>query len=228
MRIKPLLVILQYRNIPPVLESIKDLEIDKLWIKWYGQLTTPDSYSVARKEFLKREEYTHFLLLTDDVIVQQIDIDLLVADAEIRQYDVISGWFNNDLTTHEADTNFSFSLPYDPPSDGSYEAYKFEKITYEYMFPRKDPIVQVLHQGTALSIISRKIIEEVSFRNSNGCCIDACLSLDLAAKGIKQYVDLRVRCLHLKVNEVMAWRISEVTQHLPEVVFEAQSKQIAV
>jgi hypothetical protein len=191
--------------------------VDKLWIKWYGQLTKPNAYDVARVEFLKRTEYTHFLLLTDDVIVQQKDIDLLIKDAEEGQYDVISGWFNNDLTTHAVDTNFSFSLPHDPPSDGSYEAYHFESMLSIIQHP---DIIQVLHQGTALSLINRKIIEEVPFRNSEGCCIDACLSLDLAAKEIKQYVDLRVRCLHLKINEVMAWRISEVLQHLPEVVFE--------
>src|ERR1041385_1129645 len=90
----------------------------------------------------------------------------------------------------------------------------------EIMFRNHGEIIEVKHQGTALTLFTRKVIEEVPFRSSNGCCIDACLSLDLAKKGIKQYVDLRVRCLHLKINENMAWRISEVFHHLPEVVYE--------
>jgi len=218
-KILPLLVILQYRKIPPVLESIYDLKIDKLWIKWYGQITKPNAYDVARDEFLKREEYTHFLLLTDDVIIQQKNIDQLIADVETGGYDVISGWFNNDLTTHSDDTNFAFNPPPDPPAQGTYEGYNFEKIK---SIGLRSDIIQVIHQGTALTLISRKIIEEVPFRNSQGCCIDSCLSLDLAAKGIKQYVDLRVRCLHLKINEAMAWRISEVGQHQPQVILEIQ------
>ena len=212
---KPLLVILKFRELPQFREAVKDLKIDKLWVKWYGQITIPDAYSVAREEFLKRTEYTHFMLLTDDVIVWQKHVDQLIEDGE--HYDVISGWFNNDLTDHADDTNFSFYLPHDPPCNGSYEAYRFQKIG---RYSTKIPIVEVAHQGTALTLLSRKIIEEVPFRSSNGCCIDACLSLDLAKKGIKQYVDLRVRCLHLKINENMAWRISEVFHHLPEVVYE--------
>ena len=224
---KVLLVILQFRRLPQVLESIKDLKIDKLWVKWYGQLTKPDAYSVARSEFLKRD-YTHFLLLTDDVIVKQEHIDDLILDAErYPDHEVISGWFNQDLTDHADDTNFSRILPPDPPSSGSYESYKFIPISafgvdnFDRFDLDSDAIIRVLHQGTALTLLTRKVIEEVPFRNSEGCCIDACLSLDLAKKGIKQYVDLRVRCLHLKINENMAWRISEVGQHLPEVVFEA-------
>jgi hypothetical protein len=221
--VKVLLVILKFRELPQFREAVKDLKIDKLWIKWYGQITKPDAYSVAREEFLKRTEYTHLLLLTDDVIIQQKDIDQLIQDYEDTGCDVISGWFNNDLTTHADDTNFSYTLPPDPPSNGSYEGYHFEKIKKVEQWQSVIPgawRLEVLHQGTALSLISRKIIEEVPFRNSQGCCIDSCLSLDLAEKGIKQYVDLRVRTLHLKINEQMAWRISEVLQHLPEVVFE--------
>jgi len=216
--VKPLLVILQFRKIPPVIEALKDLKIDKLWVKWYGQLTIPDAYSVARGEFLKRTDYTHFMLVTDDVIVWQKDIDRLIQDAYLFPgAEVISGWFNNDLTDHADDTNFSFYLPHDPPCNGSYEAYRFQKIRH---FSAKVPMIEVAHQGTALTLLTRRIIEEVPFRSSNGCCNDACLSLDLAAKGIKQFVDLRIRLLHLKINERMAWRISEVTHHLPEVVYE--------
>ncbi len=221
---KVLLVILKFRELPQFREAVKDLKIDKLWVKWYGQITKPDAYTIARQEFLKRTEYTHFLLLTDDVIVFQKDIDRLIKDMEeVKDMDVISGWFNNDLTTHADDTNFSDILPPDPPCNGSYEGYNFIKIKKVEEWQSVVPgawRLEVLHQGTALTLLSRKIIEEIPFRNSQGCCIDSCLSLDLAAKGIKQFVDLRVRCLHLKINEQMAWRISEVLMHLPEIVYE--------
>jgi hypothetical protein len=190
------------------LESVKDLDsIDKLWIKFYPQR---EAYTLAREEFLKRTEYTHFLLLTDDVIIEQKHIDRLVEDAG-DYYDVISGWFNGNLTDHLNDTNFSFCLPPDPPYQGKYEDYHFLPIDIAFLGTTfRDRILVVLHQGTALTLISRKIIEQVPFRHSQGCCIDSCLSLDLAKKNIKQYVDLRVRCLHLKINDAMQSRISKV------------------
>jgi hypothetical protein len=209
--LKPLLVLFQFRDIPQFIESIKDLEIDKLWVKYYSQ---KEAYSIARDEFLKRTEYTHFLLLTDDVIVQQKDIDQLINNTG---YEVISGWFNQNLTDHADDTNFSVnSLPPNPPFISTYEGYHFIPIS---SIKGWEGIIPVLHQGTALTLISRKIVEQVPFRHSLGCCIDSCLSLDLAAKGIKQYVDLRVRTLHLKINDDMQSRISEVGKHEPTIEY---------
>ena len=107
-------------------------------------------------------------------------------------------------------------MPPEPHPNGKYEDYQFEPINhlgYKGLIP-------VLHQGTALSLISRKIIEQVPFRNFHGVCQDTCLSIDLAKKGIKQYVDLRVRTLHLKINDWIQWRISEVGKEKAEMVFE--------
>lgn len=194
------------------------MEIDKLWFKFYSQHFV---YDLARIEFLKRTEFTHFLLLTDDCLIQQKDIDQLIQDYKDTGHDVISGWFNQDLTTHATDTNFSFTLPPEPSPNHKYDEFNFEPIEAidSYHFPY-NPIEPVLHQGTALSLISRKVIEQVPFRHFNGICQDACLSIDLAKKGIKQYVDLRVKALHLKINDWMQWAISEVGKEKAEMVFE--------
>jgi hypothetical protein len=215
--LKPLLCIFQFRQIPQFLESVKDLSCDKLWIKFYPQR---EAYNLARGEFIKRTEYSHFLLLTDDVIVQQKDIDQLCGDAE--HCEIISAWFNGNLTDHTDDTNFSYNLPPDPPCKSTYEGYNFEKIKNVERWQSVIPgawRLEVLHQGTALTLISRKIIEQVPFRHSEGCCIDSCLSLDLAEKGIKQYVDLRVRTLHLKISDDMQQRISVVGKIEPSIEY---------
>lgn len=193
---------------------MKDLHgVDQLWIKYYPQR---EAYSIARDWFLQHKTYSHFLLLTDDVIVLQKDIDQLIENAG---YEVISGWFNQNLTDHAEDTNFSFSLPPDPPFKATYEGYKFEPIASVKPRRQGSIIIPVLHQGTALTLLSREIIEQVPFRHSEGCCIDSCLSLDLATKGIKQYVDLRVRTLHLKISDEMQSRISEVGKHEPTIEY---------
>ena len=208
---KPLLVIFQFRNIPQFLESVKDLTIDKLWIKFYPQR---EAYDIGRRWFLEHKEYSHFLLLTDDVIVLQEDIDQLIEDAT-NGFEVVSAWFNQNLTDHAGDTNFSFQLPPDPPFKGQYKDYQFEKIdTVD-----TDKIIKVLHQGTALTMISRRIIEDVPFRHSEGCCIDSCLSLDLYNKKIPQNIDLGTRTLHLKISDEMQARISEVGKQTPVTEF---------
>ena len=81
-------------------------------------------------------------------------------------------------------------------------------------------IMSVKHQATALTIISRKVIEKVPFRHSDGCCIDSCLSLDLDKAGIKQYVDMLVRTQHLKVNDAMQAKISMVDKLPREIKYE--------
>lgn len=212
--VKPLLCIFQFREIPQFLESVKDLKEDKLWIKFCPQI---HAYDLARDEFLKRQEYTHFLLLTDDVIVQQKDIKQLKADAK-NGFEVVSGWFNGNLTDHAEDTNFSFQLPPDPPCNGTYEGYHFEKINF-VLKTDKNKLISVLHQGTALTMISRRIIEEVPFRHSGGCCIDSCLSKDLYNKQIPQYVDLGVRTLHLKISDEMQSKISAVGKYEPTIEY---------
>jgi hypothetical protein len=215
--LKTLLVIFQFRELSPFLESVKDLKIDKLWVKFYSQR---EAYNLARDEFLKRTEYSHFLLLTDDVIVHQSDIDTLVADAQYT--DVVSGWFNQNLTTHKNDSNISRTPPPDPPFKAMYSDYQFLPISWIECYLRILPdtvMLPVLHQGTALTMISRVVIERVPFRHSEGCCIDACFSHDLEANGIKQYVDPRVRTLHLKISDSMQARISMVGKNDPTIEY---------
>ena len=211
---KPLLVIFQFRQIPEFLDSV-NFNIDKLWMKFYPQR---DAYRIARDWFLN-SDYTHFILLTDDVVVTQKDIDTLI---DARVLGVVSGWFNGNTTTHRFDSNISWNLPPNPPYKGTYEDYRFVPIDeLQAKFPtNRSCLVQVKHQGTALTLLSRDIVRQIPFRHSEGCCIDACLALDLAKAGIPQYVDLIARCKHLKINDENQAVISKVGIEKPEQVFE--------
>jgi len=108
---------------------------------------------------------------------------------------------NNNTTTHADDTNISLHLPPDPPYRGFYEGYKFMKIkTIESLQPYYK-IINIKHQGFALTLMSREVLEHIGFRDSKGCCPDSCFSLDLHNAGIRQYCHLKVRCKHLKVDD---------------------------
>ena len=83
-----------------------------------------------------------------------------------------------------------------------------------------NPIIPVLHQGTMCSFIKREIVEKIPFRTDLGCCVDAMLSHDLYNAGIKQYVDLRVKMLHLKTADGPQGQGLLVDQIPPSIVYE--------
>jgi hypothetical protein len=197
----PLLVIFNPRNIPEFYKAIEKINgISKLWIKYFPQ---DEAYNKAR-EFFLQSDYTHFMILPDDLIVTQADVDAIVNYDE--SYDSISGWCNNTgRDDTNIDTNISAFLPPDPPRTATYEGYRWYKIAqFESLLSKvenSDAIIPVLHQGFALSRLSRRLIEQVPFRTDAGCCVDSCLSLDLMKfrVGFTQYVDIRIRMKHLKI-----------------------------
>jgi hypothetical protein len=86
----PLLVIFNPRSIPEFYKAIERINgISKLWIKYFPQ---DEAYNKAR-EFFLQSDYTHFMILPDDLIVTQADVDAIVNHDE--SYDSISGWCNN-------------------------------------------------------------------------------------------------------------------------------------
>jgi len=216
---KPLMVIFRPRNIPRFEEAISKIKVDKLNINYYPQHI---AYPLARIEFLKRKEYTHFVLMTDDLIITPRDYELLKKDAE--KYDVVSGWANNWLKGYWADySSVSFKLPPDPPGLGTIEDYDFSRIITLQILREANPnhpVIPVLHQGTMATFLKREIIERIPFRHDCGCCVDALLSTDLHKAGIKQYVDLRVRMLHLKTSDVPNGQDLLVGKKPSEIIFE--------
>jgi hypothetical protein len=209
-RPNPLLVVFRPRHIAKFEEAIVKIKADKLHINYFPQHI---AYPLARIEFLKREEYTHFVLITDDLIVTPKDYDTLLNECE--DYDVISGWANNWLYGPWADySSVSFTMPPEQPAGGTIEDYNFSTIeTLEAM----KGIISVPHEGTMLTFLSRKVVEKIPFRHDCGCCVDALLSHDLAKEGIKRYVDLRVRMLHLKDSAIP---VTLVGKKPSEIVFE--------
>jgi hypothetical protein len=231
--VKPLLIIFHARDIPMFLDAVSKLKMDKLWVNYYAQLA---AYPLARIEFLKREEYTHFVILADDLIVRQRDLDILTNECE--RFDSISGWCNLWHTGPYSElSNVSFKLPPNPPAGHTIEEYYFIKMSVlEIMkvanepMPAKNNILAVEHQGTALTFLSRKVLEMVQLRTDLGCCPDSLLSHDLNDLGIPQYIDLRVKMLHLKTSDSF-WlgdNPSDPIRNLlidikpPSVVFEPQ------
>jgi hypothetical protein len=137
--------------------------MDKLWINYYAQLA---AYPLARIEFLKREEYTHFVICPDDLIVKQRDIDILTNECE--RFDSISGWCNLWHTGPYSElSNVSFNLPPNPPNGHTIEDYNFANMTTIDTIRETINLLLVKHQGTALTFLSRKVLEKVPLKTSD-------------------------------------------------------------
>jgi hypothetical protein len=201
--IRPLAVIFRPRHIPEFEEAIEKIKADKLNINYFPQHI---AYPLARIEFLKRKEYTHFVLITDDLIVKPEDYDTLLNECE--NYDVISGWSNNWLEGPWAEySSVSFSMPPNPPGGGTIYDYNF--ATIKELKAIKESIIPVPHEGTMCTFLKREIVEKIPFRHDFGCCVDALLSWDLHDAGITRYVDLRVRMLHMKTSALPATLVGQ-------------------
>ncbi|MGA8842258.1 MAG: hypothetical protein WB511_01610, partial [Nitrososphaeraceae archaeon] len=185
---RPLLCIFCPRDNAVFYDIVQQFPYDKLYIKYYPLL---EARTLARNFFLSYEKFDYFMILTDDLITRIEVFEKLIEDEKQHSHKIISGWCNGNITFGQYDTDFSFSLPPDPPATGTYEGYKFVPIT-DILKIRKQygDIVKVKHQGFNPSLIHRSIIEKIPFRVSGGCCSDSCFSIDLDAAGIDQYIDL--------------------------------------
>ena len=219
----PLIFVPSPRNIQKFNESTANIKADKLWIKFYPE---EHAYQVARDYFLEHNQYTHLVVLPDDLLITPTDFYTLRDDAET--YDVISGWCRNTIrltpywkgeqeTEDMAESNISFHLPPNPPAQGTYGRYRFISIPFiDVLKETNQNIVEVKYAGFPLTFISRNIVEQVPFRRQD-CCVDSCFAIDLDKKGIKQYSDLRVRTIHMNIHpdEIM------VGKREKQVIFES-------
>jgi hypothetical protein len=196
---RPLLLIPSPRSIETFYDAVDKLKnIDKLWMKYFPQ---NEAYDLGRNWFLNHPEYESLIILPDDLLVTQKSIDQLIEDSEF--YNIISGYCNNtagDTTNVDSDIAIG-TLPPDPPLRGRYHEFRWNTlITLDHISKVGPEIIPVLHQGFALTLIKREIVQRIPFRTSAGCCVDSCLSLDLDRHNIPQFVDLRVKSEHIKTN----------------------------
>lgn len=206
MNMKPLIFVPSPRDLPVFEEAIDKLKFDKLLVKYYPEIV---AYTIGSSWFLNHKEYSHFVVLPDDLIVTETDLNHLLYGDIAYCDDVISGWCRNTVrlkddwkgppeTEETAASNISFILPPNPPISGTYEQYNF--ISLRYIGDSKDNIIQVKHSGFGPMIIPRQVIERIPFRSS-GCCVDSHFALDLDSEGIPQYCDLRVRTTHINSSD---------------------------
>lgn len=216
----PLLAILNPRNIPEVIHLIRKIRgYDKLWVKGMTQV---DAYDVLRKWFIKHTEYTHLIILIDDVIITQNEFDILRADLEqIKNYPVLAGVGNVDYQQLDKYSPVMNTLP-------TMEASTYKWVTQtelDQFLQRGEYIREVKFEGFSLPWIRRDIVEQIEFRGPDS--LDTHFAEDCAAKGIPIHVDFRAKMFHLKwrLGKGYYERMYNPEVEKPQIVLERQADQ---
>lgn len=192
---KPLICIPSPRDIPIVKEALDEVPYDKLWFKYnFDELQV---YQVFREYFLEHKEYTHFVILPDDLYVDPEAVELLITDLKKRDYPVLAGVCNFNC---EAWETYDIDLCIDYTNTAGRDYILANGIPkFEYYAPQGKfkGIRKVAFQGFSLCFIRRDVIEKVPF-GSTGQGIDSYLAVQLLMNKIDQYVDFDARNIHLK------------------------------
>lgn len=236
MNFKPLLCILNPRQIATFMESVKQLKkIDKFWIKNFERYP---AYNMPQWEFLKPEnkEYTHLILIIDDLIVTPEALDMLMADtlalpASARDKSVICGYCNLDMTPEGLINSNVCLSPVSEKREG--RVYNWVTLSFLRKWRQRVDSGQIENSvgreemgnryllespfnGLTCPIIPRSIVEAVPFRDDtksgrdpvNGCCYDVMFCHDARQQGFKIFTDVRIELKHLKhsAEAMRAWQ----------------------
>jgi len=212
-KINPLLFSPSPRNIPKVYDSLKETGYDRLYSKYF---TEEIAYNLGRDFFLKHEEYTHFVICPDDLLVGKKHIDALIKNLEKYDYQIHAGVCNVDNGKYKNYLCITENLPHPirimkASTDGTepkqsligWRHYAWYSTDYDF---GEEPIQSVYFSGFAAQFISRKIMETVKFEddssvnhipNVTGGSLDVVFSNKMFQINIPQMVDTRIRMNHL-------------------------------
>ena len=85
---KDVLIILNPREHEPSIQSLKSLDIPKVWISAYNE-----KEALAKvMEVIEIIDYENYILISDDVLVKQEQIDVIVENN--KDYDILTGYCN--------------------------------------------------------------------------------------------------------------------------------------
>lgn len=213
-KINPLLFAPSPRNIPEVFDALKKTGYDRLYSKFF---TEEIAYNLGRDFFLKHEEYTHFVICPDDLLVEKKHICALIKNLEKNDYDIHAGVCNVDNHKFKDCLCIAENLPHPvymlkASTDGTepklnligWRCYQWYLADHDF---GDEPIRSVYFSGFAAQFISRKVMETIKFEddshvnrtpNITGGSLDVIFSNKMFQLNIPQMVDTRIRMKHLR------------------------------
>jgi hypothetical protein len=225
--VNPLVCILQPRELEEPVDAIRQelIFVDKLWIKYHDQNT---AYKIMQQTFLEHNEYSHLVILPDDLVINKDAYSYLYDDICKLDYGVVSGYCNLENTDKRKHlTNICISkLPPFPPAGHTLDDYNF--ATFSEIDELRETegwmTIEVKFAGFPLTFIHRRIMQKIKFRDDQGCCPDSLFAWDLYDNDEQQFIDTRARMKHLKIEDG-SYEKMQVGIKTPEVTWDY--KQLA-
>lgn len=218
---KPLLFSPSPRNIPAVLELWKTLKYDHL-VEKYRQPST--AYQNAKKYFLN-SDYTHLVVCPDDLEVTNEAIEQLMEDVKKYDYPIIAGMCNIDEsqpnTYNIQRVGCDYSINHPRVNKGAW--YETDNLPNENIF-------EVGFAGFACEMISREVMEKVSFfgsSNNGESNMDWQFTRECNKLGIKIMIDKRVNLYHRRMeqyHEAKLFKSGQIHQNDGESLISFNSK----
>ena len=184
------------RDIPKVKQAWSKLKYDKLIVKYKPQ---KEAYAEGREFFLKHEEYTHFIICADDLVINPECLDMLLFDVKTYKFKIIDGMCPLDETMPDtyACQPLGCDLSGNQPQMG-YGCWYMKDTIPDYVF------VKVGHSGAPCRIIERDLFKELTFTGGNDSkdgWFDFGMSKELKKLKISITVDTSVIMEHLRTAQ---------------------------
>jgi len=200
-KFKPLLVYWRPKDIPQVLDGLKQIPCDQLFLNY---MPYPYIYQITTSFFLSNPEYTHLICHPNDLVPTRDVYDKLVKHIAQKDYAVISGVCNWDMEKYKDYWNITVDLP----------ALKYSERVYHKLHKDRYPntLLKVPWAGFPFMFIRRDIIKKVPFppicvketderpiwESKGGFGGDVCWANNLDYYNIEQYADTGCNMLHLR------------------------------
>lgn len=182
------------------------LPCDKLIVKYYHEWT---AYQHMRTEFLKRKEYTHLVIASDDLIVKPENVSKLLDELGKKDYPIFGGVCT--INGSRLDILNIIGIENMPTLERRhYDWFKKENVK---------GIMQVGFAGFPLMAIRRDIVERFDFDSQSrlsGCDpndignIDLIFCLRCKENNIPIYVDTDNYMIHIRGLGEIKWHDSYI------------------
>ena len=189
----------------PFTLAMAQIPHDKLWVKYVGYQHDP--YGQWLKYFDEHPEYTHVAICPDDMMPHPKGVQRLW-DTARKEGIIVSACANVDKNTFDCPyrTSWPIAATKNLPSlkfPRNYDWYTWHEL--KETRNGKGSLVQVRHSGVAFMILSREMVNKISFKGDKGylnvnkpSAYDVGISHDLEELGEKQYLDTDVFFAHFR------------------------------
>ena len=211
-------MILQPREIPEAIESLKNIDIDKVWFRGY----TEKELCTILNRFVENTDYDFYWLISDDVIVGQ-EVWPLLRDA-MGTYECVTGYCN--LYQGSEYVNLTHT-PLKKHFTTSHDDYNW--ISFDDIESQEDDIIESSFAGWAFTGMPRSVWLEHPFLINEFGQSDVCFSYRYCTIGEnKIYSPKGAFIKHLKAHPMKAcvegWLVGEIE---PETIYEGDRNYVA-